>query len=600
MHVMKRVGTAAVLLVACGLLLYGGLRLRHWYAVRHLRDAYASMQRCLYGITTGDGALAATRLRGAQLSAAVQPPRTPWPRRCRAAVAAVRLGVGRRLQQGWQRCDGDRCCDGDAECRDLAQLSQQLAAAAAFVELGQSSLFDAQETTRLAGRVGLAGGTPASAISRAQPAPTTLLTPQQMTPLYRGNYLRLFTDPGGTDGIDLLFYDHQRRYGWCRLALLDAPAAARCRLLSKRIPVGMAGELLPAAAGAPQVLYAQGPQNDTWIEALYGLNDGHRRVTVPARPLGGFVWSNSEYAYVLDEPPLARATVFRMLNNNLDAVASMSGEQPAVGPFVLYDQLVWGEASAAGWYNIKVQPLQRAGQPLGPPQLVGGIAAPGAKLGFDLCRTDTSLALLTAHLRGDVVAGMLSFGGTAGGWRAPLPVLIGSRWFGFTCRRDTATFSWVVPRHERPLDGFIGDMMAGYSAPVTGFYEVHRLRCSALGCEPRSVRIPLRRYAKASRYVVGDVGDSMVLLWRSPLGDVRMRLAPLDELAAAPEVVLFDDVEHGGFGWDLEREPMFGRADQALLLVSRQQRDSEESETFGILIDDHGLVTPLPVTAAAP
>lgn len=594
MRRVRLLGIITAVVAGCLLLLYGGKRLHEWFAAKQLRHAYASLQRCLLGTVTVDGAEAARRLRGAQLSAAVDSAQRSWPRRCRGAVEETRIGVGRKLQDSWDVCGAGECCAGDSHCRDLEQLSLQLAAAAAFAQIGESSLFDVEVTTRLAVRLGLDGGIPSSEISGAPAAPSTLLDPRAMVPMYRGNYLRLLTDPGGTQGVDLLFYDHQRRYGLCRTQL-SAVVAARCRVLPAHIPVGMAGELLAAAPDAPQLLYAQGPRGDNWLEALYNVDDGRHVETLSGRPLGGFVWTAGLYARLADTPPLAKATLFRMRDDQLEALASLASERISSGPFVLYDQVVWAESSAAGWHNVKVQPIQRIGEPLGPPKVVGGIQAPGAKLGFDLCRTETGVALLSAHLRGDAVAGMLSFRTAGGNWRAPLSLAIGSRRFGFTCRDETATFSWVVAHHERPEDGFIGEVVDGVDAPVSGRYAVHRLRCSAAGCEERSVRVALSRYAKSSRYVAGDVGDAMVLLWRSPLGDVRMRLAALSALPDAPDVVLFDDVEHDGFGWDLERDPIFGRADKVLLLLSRQQQGSEESETYGIVLDDKGGVTPVPV-----
>jgi hypothetical protein len=79
-----------------------------------------------------------------------------------------------------------------------------------------------------------------------------------------------------------------------------------------------------------------------------------------------------------------------------------------------------------------------------------------------------------------------------------------------------------------------------------------------------------------------------------------MRLAPLRELADAPETPLFDDVEHDGFGWDLEGDPIFGRADKVLVLLSRQIGDSDESATYGVVIDATGNVAPLAVAGTDP
>jgi hypothetical protein len=166
---------------------------------------------------------------------------------------------------------------------------------------------------------------------------------------------------------------------------------------------------------------------------------------------------------------------------------------------------------------------------------------------------------------------------------------------GFTCEQEQATLSWIggqddwLPADEAPSPS--GDE----PRPVQGHYQVHRLRCDPASCEHRRAVVMLRRYSHESRYVAGDLGASMVVLWRSPLGDVRMRLAPLEKLSTAPEIPLFDDVDHDGFGWDLERHPIFGRGEAVIVLLGTPTAETAEPSTYGLRIDAAGNAGPVTV-----
>ena len=142
---------------------------------------------------------------------------------------------------------------------------------------------------------------------------------------------------------------------------------------------------------------------------------------------------------------------------------------------------------------------------------------------------------------------------------------------------------------------FLGEAETEADLPVGGRYSVHRLRCGGGDCKHDHAEIPLRRFSRTSRYVAGDAGDAMMVIWRSSLGDVRMKVAPLFELAEAPARSVFDDVEHEGFGWDLERDPIIGRAGNVLVLLSRQIGTSADSATYGFLVRDDGELAPIEV-----
>ena len=90
----------------------------------------------------------------------------------------------------------------------------------------------------------------------------------------------------------------------------------------------------------------------------------------------------------------------------------------------------------------------------------------------------------------------------------------------------------------------------------------------------------------------------MFLLWRSPLGDVRMRVAALDELSSAEDLPLFDDERNGGFSWELGRGAVFARA-RAAVIVLKAPTDAGFT-LYGLRIDGRGNVRRVDVEQGLP
>jgi hypothetical protein len=80
--------------------------------------------------------------------------------------------------------------------------------------------------------------------------------------------------------------------------------------------------------------------------------------------------------------------------------------------------------------------------------------------------------------------------------------------------------------------------------PASSGVEVGRLDCSADACTPNVVSLP--GFESKWWWSVAPLADKVLLVWRSSLGDTRYRLAPLAQLARAPDQVLFDSPDFGG------------------------------------------------------
>ncbi len=98
-----------------------------------------------------------------------------------------------------------------------------------------------------------------------------------------------------------------------------------------------------------------------------------------------------------------------------------------------------------------------------------------------------------------------------------------------SCRGEVGTLSWREP---------------GGNAD-----RIVQWRCTPKACAQRAVRLSgldvQAWWIAASLY--GDSGrETMLLVWRSTSGEVRMRLAPFDELQQARDIPLLDSKKYGG------------------------------------------------------
>lgn len=83
-----------------------------------------------------------------------------------------------------------------------------------------------------------------------------------------------------------------------------------------------------------------------------------------------------------------------------------------------------------------------------------------------------------------------------------------------------------------------------WAEPIEGGVKLGVLTCDKGGCKTTEEQLP----GVDSRWwwAVGPVGDKLLVMWRASLGEARMRLGVMGQLAQAKDVVLFDDPDHGG------------------------------------------------------
>lgn len=101
-----------------------------------------------------------------------------------------------------------------------------------------------------------------------------------------------------------------------------------------------------------------------------------------------------------------------------------------------------------------------------------------------------------------------------------------------------------------------------FSHRNAGVIEVSRVDCTKDACKLSSVKLP--GLDSKWWWTVTPVGDKVLLAYRGGLGETRLRVAPLSELASAKDTLLFDAVDFGGPG--AGEVKVFAGKDAAFLL----------------------------------
>jgi hypothetical protein len=83
-----------------------------------------------------------------------------------------------------------------------------------------------------------------------------------------------------------------------------------------------------------------------------------------------------------------------------------------------------------------------------------------------------------------------------------------------------------------------------YAQNVDNAVQVGRVDCTSAGCQANEVKLP--GVESKWWWAVGPLGDKTLVIWRSSLGETRMRIAPLAALPSAKDAIVFDAPDFGG------------------------------------------------------
>jgi hypothetical protein len=547
-------------------------------------DARASglaLRMCLAGRASLDESALRGRTITSSLTSASAGDR--WPDRCRPAATALADALA-RLHHQLSRCDG-RCCADDPTCQGAgAALEGVTALRRAIAERrfeGADAVgtFERLQRLRLVGDANTAGNAGGSAAPAAPTVPR-LLSASAALPLSRTRSDDVLTDPPTHADLSLLFHRRGRGHRLCDVDL--GHGTGDCQELAASVPAAHEGRLLARQRGAARLLFARGATPGS--AGLFRTTDGARLRNIGGDYQGGYSWREGHYAVLVrHRAPDGYALLRGHLEANDDdteplEVRPLDGDRFVMGPFVQARTLVWGERGAEG---VRVVARELGADTLGPPEVLIAGLTPDVAQSLQMCGFAKALTLVFVAGPAPGRDVTLLFG-RDGRWSKPVTHPIATRGFGLTCTEQRTHLSWIQTTSEEPLrDG------SAPGAPIRGRYVVQRLRCTPAGCQPQRVELELERHSRTSRYAIVDLDDSMAIVWRSPLGDVRMRLGPLEALASTPTRALFDDAARGGFDWDRERGGLFARGPRALMVLRRAVR-GDGLESYGLVVDATG------------
>jgi hypothetical protein len=130
--------------------------------------------------------------------------------------------------------------------------------------------------------------------------------------------------------------------------------------------------------------------------------------------------------------------------------------------------------------------------------------------------------------------------------------------------------------------------------------QIREDRCTPAGCQPRQVGVAdllhgLRELAPGDQrsLAAADLDGKLLVVWiAGAAGGVRMKLAPIEQIAAAPDVVVLDDMTRGGEvqrARQLNDLRLFVRPGYAVLLLG------SSVGVHALRIDAGGQVSPISV-----
>jgi hypothetical protein len=544
--------------------------------------AWSRAATCLVGEPLAAGESASSRVRNAQLVVMAVPPekreapgQEPWPSRCAAPVhafaEAVKNGGGAAsLAESAEKLG--KAASGEAnESADLGPLVDNLFAAAAADKLVAVRATDVPQPPQRA-------------------APMTLATLHREARMFGGPLVlsSLYPAPFGDGSIRFVVDDKDFAKGPAACAMADGARAITCT----KIPAPAAA-LSPAlrpwgttSPGVAPFVFA----GDRGKSGIFRSDTGARVVDkLEYGAYGASALEDGSLGYLVwnDKPP--ETHFVRVAADGKRKESVVVGRKESGNPYyssaIFWSHVAYKSVKKdADGIRLVVRDIQPDGA-LAPPVDVGRIDEVGQIEGGEneephltACRSGETTVIRAKGWHNTFVSFFV-----AGKWTAPVeaPGLGGH----LQCRSGEAIVS-------RVWGGPVGSTFKG---------GVDVRRCTVSGCEDRSVVLNkmladshdvLPREAKDVRAV--DVDGKLLVVWSAgDRGGLRMRLAAPDQLAAAPDVVLYDDhIKDGAFREEstLVGFLLFPTAHGALLLLGTVDG------VYAYMVDATGKTSPVATT----
>ncbi|MEO7329882.1 MAG: hypothetical protein ABI193_14990 [Minicystis sp.] len=547
-----------VFVVAVGGGLFGLTRYQEAQSTAHIEGAWGAFSRCLVGKPLEAGEHADVRFRALQLTAMTlpEPQRAPangqsWPGRCG--------GLGYALSESLK--DGGRAVKGEKDLAFWAEsLAKQLKEGTSFTADLSENVLHTWEEAEKAKLPATAG--PEQAATPTLPQPLSADALAAGTPLTKAPFSlkSLYTDPHPNQKLHLLV-DEKSVPGSPFLCTITGQKA-QCASLPKAITDSHQGvRLLGTADDEAAPLIFAGKRGNAGVYRAdtgepvdrifsyggYAAKDGFSAL------LG---WNEADEELRLIRKPSA------------DGKKDTTTIKPdfRIGNYYYNAQMLWDHVLLRGVNKSDSRRLfalnLTRGDKLGEPVDVGELSEAGLhEYGPDEpphiagCRTAEIMAVRVKGYDNEFLSFLVN-----GHWSTP--VLVPATGGTLSCRKADAAITGVYPSSQD-------------SAWKT---TVEQRRCTTAGCTDDEIRMEqllsgqLEFSPKEGRAVAADLDGKMLIVWSAgERGGVRMRLAAVDQIVKAPDILLFDDLIKDGKVQNLSTlfdMRLFSREGYAILVLS--------------------------------
>lgn len=252
---------------------------------------------------------------------------------------------------------------------------------------------------------------------------------------------------------------------------------------------------------------------------------------------------------------------------------------------LLWDHIVWQRYDGkTGERHLMARKLTEDGDPIADPTDVGKLWDFSRVSNYERaedtirgCKTKEALAVLVHGNARDSVAFQV-------GDRWVSPLQLEGTGGDLSCRGTEVT--------ETRVDTLRGDALWKE--------QIRQDRCTPAGCLNRKVGVAdllhgLRELSPGNQTALaaGDLDGKLLVVWMAGShGGVRMKLAPIEQIAAAPDTVILDDMTRGGAvqrARQLNDLRLFVRPGYAVLLLG------SSAGVHALRIDPSGKVSPIPM-----
>ena len=547
-------------------------------AEARIAGAFGSLSRCLVGAPLEPRESAGTRVRRLQLTAMTLPDDQramdggqSWPDRC--STYAYQLDEALR--------DAGRATGDKDLAHAAAALGKQLKEPTSFMADLTESVEAVWSLSELEQIHGASAVTIAGPPGRAEPLDADGLA--RGTPLAQRSFSfkSVFTEPHPALDLRVLVDDAEAPL---LCTIKRAAAEARCALLPKVITASKQGLRLIGTSddGAAPLIFA----GNRGSEGIFRADSGELVDRFYA--YGGYAAADGFSAVLGWKEQEKELVATRKLPGAPKTQAKLAPAFRTGNPYysaqMLWDQVLLRGVTKDDRRRLFAQALGRTGDVLGESVDVGELSEPGLIEGgvdepphITGCKTAEAMVVRVKGYNNDFMSFRLG-----GAWSAPVsPEMTGGT---LSCSKGAAAITRVEP------------------APAASSFKTsfRQARCTSAGCRTDEVQMEqllhrrLEFAPKEGHVDAVDLDGKLLVVWAAgDRGGIRMRLAPAEAIAAAPDVVLYDDLIKDGHVQPLSTLfdlKLFSREGFAVLLLGTV------TGVHALRIEADGKVTPLVIT----